>query len=78
MFSKQQKQIYDNLSHSIENRIVSIHQPHIRPVKKGRSPAKAVLEAKIHVSLIHGISLLDELSREAFNETSHIMNYIEN
>ena len=33
--------------------------------------------AKIHVSLIDGISFLDELSWDAFNEGSHMMDYIE-
>ena len=74
---KQQKQMYDNHSHSIENRIVSIHQPHVRPIVRGKSHAKVEFGAKIHVSLIDGISFLDELSWEAFNEGSHMMDYVE-
>jgi hypothetical protein len=74
---EQQKQMYDNHSHSIENRIVSIHQPHVRPIVRGKSHAKVEFGAKIHVSLIDGISFLDELSWEAFNEGSHIMDYVE-
>jgi len=69
--------MYDNHSHSIENRIVSIHQPHVRPIVRGKSHAKVEFGAKIHVSLIDGISFLDELSWEAFNEGSHMMDYIE-
>jgi hypothetical protein len=74
---EQQKQMYDNHSHSIENRIVSIHQPHVRPIVRGKSHAKVEFGAKIHVSLIDGISFLDEFSWEAFNEGSHMMDYIE-
>jgi hypothetical protein len=74
---EQQKQMYDNHSHSIENRIVSIHQPHVRPIVRGKSHAKVEFGAKIHVSLIDGISFLDELSWEAFNEGNHMMDYIE-
>lgn len=33
--------------------------------------------AKIHVSIIDGISFLDELSWDAFNEGSHMMDYVE-
>lgn len=73
----QQKQMYDNHSHSIENRIVSIHQLHVRPIVRGKSHAKVEFGAKIHVSLIDGISFLDELSWEAFNEGSHMMDYVE-
>ena len=69
---EQQKQMYDNHSHSIESRIVSIHQPHVRPIVRGKSHAKVEFGAKIHISLIDGISFLDELSWEAFNEGSHI------
>ena len=74
---EQQKQMYDSHSHSIEHRIVSIHQPHVRPIVRGKSQAKVEFGAKIHVSLIDGISFLDELSWDAFNEGSHMMDYVE-
>jgi len=74
---EQQKQMYDAHSHSIEHRIVSIHQPHVRPIVRGKSQAKVEFGAKIHVSLIDGISFLDELSWDAFNEGSHMMDYVE-
>jgi transposase, IS5 family len=73
----QQKQMYDAKTHSIEHRIVSIHQPHVRPIVRGKAQAKVEFGAKIHVSIINGISFLDELSWDAFNEGSHMMDYIE-
>ena len=73
----QQKQMYDSRTHSIEDRIVSIHQPHVRPIVRGKSQAKVEFGAKIHVSIIDGISFLDELSWDAFNEGSHMMDYVE-
>ena len=73
----QQRIMYDSKTHSIEDRIVSIHQPHVRPIVRGKSQAKVEFGAKIHVSLIDGISFLDELSWDAFNEGSHMMKYIE-
>ncbi len=74
---EQQKQMYDKQIHTIEHRIVSIHQPHVRPIVRGKSQAKVEFGAKIHVSLINGISFLDELSWDAFNEGSHMMDYVE-
>jgi hypothetical protein len=74
---EQQKQMFDQQSHSIEHRIVSIHQPHVRPIVRGKSQAKVEFGAKIHLSLINGISFLDELSWDAFNEGSHMMDYVE-
>jgi len=74
---QQQKEMYDKHTHRVDHRIVSIHQPHVRPIVRGKSQAKVEFGAKIHVSLIDGISLLDEISWEAFNEGSHMMDYIE-
>ena len=73
----QQKQMYDNKTHSIDYRIVSIHQPHVRPIVRGKAQAKVEFGAKIHVSIIDGISFLDELSWDAFNEGSHMTDYVE-
>jgi len=74
----QQKQMYDTHSHSCDNRIVSIHQPHIRPIVRGKAQAKVEFGAKINVSLVDGMSFLDELSWDAFNEGTHLIEYVEN
>jgi hypothetical protein len=74
---EQQQQMFDSRSHRIEYRIVSIHQPHVRPIVRGKSQAKVEFGAKIHLSVIDGISFLDELSWDAFNEGSHMMDYVE-
>ncbi|MDP2722204.1 MAG: IS5 family transposase [Bacteroidales bacterium] len=76
-FFEQQQQMYDSRSHRIDDRIVSIHQPHVRPIVRGKSQAKVEFGAKIHVSVIDGITFLDELSWDAFNEGNHMMDYVE-
>ncbi|HAM97208.1 MAG TPA: IS5 family transposase [Marinilabiliales bacterium] len=73
----QQKQMYTQHTHSIEHSIVSIHQPHVRPIVRGKSQAKVEFGSKIHVSLVGGIAFLDQLSWEAFNEGVWMMGYIE-
>ena len=73
----QQKQMFDTNTHSVDHRIVSIHQPHVRPIVRGKAQAKVEFGCKIHVSIIDGISFLDELSWDAFNEGSHMLDYIE-
>ena len=40
---QQQKQMYDTKSHSVEDRIVSIHQPHVRPIGRGKTTVSALL-----------------------------------
>jgi len=74
---QQQKEMYDEHQHTIEDRIVSIHQPHVRPIVRGKTTAKVEFGAKIHVSIIDGISFLDEISWDAFNEGSHMEQYVE-
>ena len=74
---EQQYQMYRQATHTIDDRIVRLHQPHVRPIVRGKSQAKVEFGAKIHVSLVDGISFLDELSWDAFNEGSHMESYIE-
>jgi len=74
---EQQKQMHETNTNTIQDRIVSIHQPHIRPIVRGKTQAKVEFGSKIHVSIIDGISFLDELSWNAFNEGNHMMDYIE-
>ena len=64
----QQKYMYDNKVHSVEDRIVSIHQPHVRPIVRGKVNAPTEFGSKIQVSLVKGVSFLDKLSWDAFNE----------
>lgn len=75
---QQQKEMFDQKKHSVSDRIVSIHQPHVRPIVRGKSTAKVEFGAKIHVSLVDGYAFLDELSWDAYNEGSHMMKYVEN
>ena len=73
----QQLTMYKTRTHTVEDRIVSIHQPHVRPIVRGKTSAPVEFGSKISVSLIDGISFLDELSWDAFNEGSRLMLYIE-
>ena len=72
----QQQTMYDSHTNSIEHRIVSIHQPHVRPIVRGKATAHTEFGAKINLSLIDGISFLDELSWDAFNEGDHLIKYV--
>jgi len=74
---RQQEQMYRTRTHSIEHRIVSIHQPHVRPIVRGKEKAKVEFGAKIQVSLVDGFSFLDELNWEAFNEGALLKEAVE-
>ena len=73
----QQKKMFTEHVHSIEDRIVSIHQPHVRPIVRGKSNAYVEFGAKINVSLMNGFAFLDDLSWDAFNEGTRLMASVE-
>jgi len=73
----QQRAMFDQRTHSIDHRIVSIHQPHVRPIVRGKTNANVEFGAKIQVSLMGGYAFLDDLSWEAFNEGTRLMACVE-
>ena len=73
----QQSHMYKEKIHSIEHRIVSIHQPHVRPIVRGKTNANVEFGAKLQVSMMNGFAFLEELSWEAFNEGSRLLKTIE-
>ena len=74
---EQQLSMYENGTHRVAERIVSIHQPHVRPIVRGKEKAKVEFGSKINVSLVDGYSFLDHLSWDAFNEGSYLMDSVE-
>lgn len=66
---EQQKYMYDNKTHRIENRIVSISQPYVRPIVRGKTKAPTEFGAKLHLSLDEkGFGRIENLSFNAYNE----------
>jgi IS5 family transposase len=74
---EQQYKMFTEGSHKVEHRIVSIHQPHVRPIVRGKTNAYVEFGAKINVSIMNGFAFLDELSWEAFNEGTRLMSTVE-
>lgn len=75
---QQQKWMYDNKTHTIEHRIVSIHQPHVRPIVRGKTNAYVEFGSKIQMSIMNGIAFLEDLSWDAFNEGTRLLSTVEN
>ncbi len=73
----QQLEMWQTKTHQIDHRIVSIHQPHVRPIVRGKTAAKVEFGAKLHVSLMNGFSFIEDLSWEAFNESSRLLDAVE-
>lgn len=75
---RQQAEMIKDKKHSIANRIVSIHQPHIRPMVRGKQGKNVEFGAKINVSLQQGYARIDQFDFEAFNEGTRLIEQIKN
>ncbi|TGX98800.1 IS5 family transposase [Hominisplanchenecus murintestinalis] len=67
-FEKQQRYMLENKVHSVEDRIVSLSQPWIRPIVRGKSKAPTEFGAKISISVVNGYTFVDRISFDAYNE----------
>jgi len=65
---RQQEMMYKNKTHQCDDRIVSLHQPHVRPMVRGKARTKVEFGSKIRVSLQGGYARIDTLSWDACNE----------
>ena len=59
---RQQKEMYDNHSHTCEDRIVSLEQPHVRPIQRGKRPNPAEFGQKLQLSVVNGYTYLEQTS----------------
>lgn len=74
---EQQEQMYRTHTKSIPHRIVNIHQPHVRPIVRGKDKAKVEFGSKLQVSLVNGFTFIDRLDWEAFNEGQWLQESVE-
>jgi len=74
---RQQLWMYENKKNSIENRIVSLSQPHIRPIVRGKARVSVEFGAKLSASNVNGYVFLDRLSWDNFNESGDLKAQVE-
>ena len=76
---EQQKFMFDNKRHSVENRIVSISQPFIRPIVRGKAKSPVEFGAKLDLSVDeNGMARVEKLSFDAYNESEVLKTAVEN
>jgi hypothetical protein len=56
---------------------VSISQPHVRPIVRGKAGVPMEFGAKISVSLVEGYTFIDRMSWDNFNESGELIEQIE-
>ena len=69
---EQQKMMFEEGVRTCADRIISIYQPHLRPIVRGKAKAKVEFGAKTGVSIVNGYTYVDHLSWDAYNESSDL------
>ena len=76
-FYKQQQEMYDQKSNSCKDRIVSIFQPHVRAIPRGKARARVEFGSKLGVSLDQGFARVNTFSWDAYHEASDLILQVE-
>ena len=73
---EQQKFMYDKQTHSVEDRIVSVSRPFIRPIVRGKAGKPVEFGAKLDISVSDGWARLEVLSFDAYNEALNLKDIV--
>lgn len=75
---QQQSQMHQQRTHRVADRIVSISQPHVRPIVRGKAASKVEFGAKVSISYQKdGYVSVDTLSWDAYNESLDLPQQVE-
>jgi hypothetical protein len=74
---QQQLSMYENKQQRVDDRIVSLTQPHIRPIVRGKAGTPVEFGAKLSVSYHNGYVFIDRLSWDNFNESGDLKSQAE-
>ena len=75
---EQQKYMYDNKVNRVDDRIVSIHMPFVRPIVRGKAKAPTEFGPKYDLSVDDkGFKQIEYFSFDAYNEAGHLQEAIE-
>ena len=74
---EQQKYMYDNRTHTVPDRIVSVSQPFVRPIVRGKAGKPVEFGMKLDISIVDGWTRLEYHSFDAYNEATKLQEMIE-
>lgn len=74
---EQQNFMYQNKTHRVKDRIVSLSQPYVRPIKRGKARQNTEFGPKIDASIQNGIIEIERIDFNAFNESTDFQTVIE-
>ena len=73
----QQRKMYSEQSTRCEHRIVSISQPHVRPIVRGKQGKKVEFGAKLGLTLADGFVKAQTIDWDAYNESADLIPHVE-
>ena len=74
---RQQSWMYEHRCKRIPGRIVSISQPHVRPIVRGKASAPSEFGSKLSAGLVDGSAFLDRLDWDPYNESGDLLAQVE-
>ena len=74
---EQQKYMYDHRTHSVPDRIVSVSQPFVRPIVRGKAGKPVEFGAKLDISIVDGWTRLECCSFDAYNAAGNLQEMVE-
>ncbi|GMA60041.1 hypothetical protein GCM10025859_04810 [Alicyclobacillus fastidiosus] len=74
---RQQREMRRSRSHREDDRIVSIAQPNVRPIVRGKAKANVELGSKVAISVVDGYALMEKTSWDSFNEGTTLVESVE-
>lgn len=69
----QQESMYRENTRSCPNRLVNIYQPYVRPIVRGKAKINVEFGAKINISEFEGMSKVNRISWDAYNEAGDLV-----
>jgi hypothetical protein len=75
--NRQQLCMYENNENRTDDRIVSLTQPHVRPIVRGKAGTPVEFGAKLSASCWNGYVFLDRISWDNFNESGDLQFQVE-
>jgi transposase, IS5 family len=72
------QKLFEQQLHSVEDRIVSISQPYVRPIVRGKAGADVEFGNKVMTSVVNGYCFIEKMSFDSFNEGVSLIDAVEN
>lgn len=77
LVNDQQRYMYTNKTNRCDDRIVSISQPHVRPIVRGKAGKKVEFGSKLGLVQMDGFVKAETISWNAYNEGADLIPHVE-